>query len=118
MMLKDVRYALRMLRKNPGFTAVAICSLAIGIGATSAIYTLADGLLLRPIPVPKPSEVVTVRPLVTTGTFGVDSTLSYPDYVDLRDRNQSFEGLWRRSILLSASRQIRTACHGGSSECG
>ena len=92
-MLKDVRYALRMLRKNPGFTAVAICSLAIGIGATSAIYTLADGLLLRPLPVPKPSEVVTIRPVATVGTFGVDSTLSYPDYIDLRDRNHSFTGL-------------------------
>ena len=92
-MLKNIRYALRMLRKNPGFTAVAVCSLAIGIGATSAIYTLADGLLLRPLPVPKPSEVVTVRPAATIGEFGVDSTLSYPDYVDLRDRNRSFEGL-------------------------
>ena len=92
-MFKDVRYALRMLRKNPGFTAVAVCSLAIGIGATSAIYTLADGLLLRPLPVPKPSEIVAIRPAATVGTFGVDSTLSYPDYLDLRDRNRSFEGL-------------------------
>ena len=92
-MLKDIRYALRMLRKNPGFTVVAICSLAIGIGATSAIYTLADGLLLRPLPVPKPSEIVAVRPAATVGTFGVNSALSYPDYVDLRDRNRSFKGL-------------------------
>lgn len=91
-MLKDVRYAFRMLRKNPGFAAVAICSLAIGIGATSAIYTFADGMLLRPLPVPKPSEVVTVRPVANIG-FGVDSSLSYPDYVDLRDRNHSFTGL-------------------------
>ena len=92
-MLKDVRYALRMLRKNPGFSAVAVCSLAIGIGATSAIYTFADAMLLRPLPVPKPSEVVTVRLVTTGGAFGVDSAFSYPDYVDLRDRNRSFTGL-------------------------
>jgi predicted permease len=92
-MFRNVRYALRMLRKNPGFSIVAICSLAIGIGATSAIYSLAYAMLLRPIPVPKPSEIVALRPLVTTGTFGIDSTLSYPDYVDLRDRNHTFQGL-------------------------
>ncbi len=92
-MLNDIRYALRMLRKNPGFTAVAVCSLAIGIGAVSAIYSLADGLLLRPLPVPRPSEVVSVRPVVTATGFGVDTSLSYPDYKDLRDRNQSFAGL-------------------------
>ena len=81
-MLNNVRYALRMLRKNPGFTAVAVCSLAIGIGATSAIYTFADGMLLRPLPVPKPSEVVTVRPVATGNFFGVDTGVSYPDYID------------------------------------
>jgi macrolide transport system ATP-binding/permease protein len=91
-MFKDLRYAFRMLRKNPGFAAVAICSLAIGIGANSAIYSFADGMLLRPLAVAEPSRVVTVNG-VSTGTFGASNSISYPDYVDLRDRNHTFEGL-------------------------
>jgi macrolide transport system ATP-binding/permease protein len=91
-MLKDLLYALRMLRKNPGFVAVAICSLAIGIGANSAIYSFADALMLRPLPVMKPSRVVSINP-VASGIFGASSSISYPDYKDLRDRNHTFEGL-------------------------
>ncbi len=91
-MLNDVKYAVRMLAKNPAFTVVAVCSLAIGIGANSAIFSFADALLLRPLPVMKPSGVVTVNPSAAT-TLGVDSTVSYPDYLDFRDRNRSFDGL-------------------------
>jgi hypothetical protein len=57
---QDVRYALRMMRKNPGFTTVAVLSLAIGIGANCAVFSFADALLLRPLPVPRPGEVMTV----------------------------------------------------------
>jgi macrolide transport system ATP-binding/permease protein len=91
-MFRSLRLALRILRKNPGFTLVAIASLAIGIGATSAGFSMADGLLLRPMPVPAPSRVVSVAP-AHEGAFGTDSTLSYPDYRDLRDDNRTFEGL-------------------------
>jgi predicted permease len=90
--LKDVKYAVRMLAKNPGFTTVAVCSLAIGIGANSAVFSFADALLLRPLPVMKPSGIVTVNPSAP-GNFGGNTTVSYPDYVDFRDRNRSFEGL-------------------------
>jgi macrolide transport system ATP-binding/permease protein len=90
--LKDVKYAARMLAKNKAFTAVAVCSLAIGIGANSAIFSFADALLLRPLPVMKPSGIVTVNP-APAGTFGADSSVSYPDYLDFRDRNRSFDGL-------------------------
>lgn len=90
-MLNDLKYAMRMLGKNPAFTAVAICSLAIGIGANSAIFSFADALLLRPLPVPKPGAVVTVNP--SAPSFGGDNTVSYPDYLDFRNRNRSFDGL-------------------------
>lgn len=91
-MLKDLKYSARMLAKNPGFTAVAVCSLAIGIGANSAIFSFADALLLRPLPVMKPSGVVTVNP-GTPGAFGSNNNVSYPDYLDFRDRNRTFDGL-------------------------
>ncbi len=87
-----MRYAVRMLAKNPSFTAVAVCSLAIGIGANSAIFSFADALLLRPLPVMKPSGIVAVNPTAATA-FGGNSTVSYPDYLDFRDRNRSFDGL-------------------------
>jgi predicted permease len=89
---QDVRYALRMMRKNPGFTIVAILSLAIGIGANTAVFSIADALLLRPLPVPRPGEVITVGS--TASIEGFSSVVaSYRDYVDIRDRSESFEGL-------------------------
>ena len=90
-MVKDFKYAVRMLAKNPAFTLVAVCSLAIGIGANSAMFSFADALLLRPLPVIEPSAVVTVNPAPVG--LGANNTLSYPDYVDFRDKNRSFEGL-------------------------
>lgn len=89
-MPKNIRYAFRVLRKNPVFTLVAVCSLAIGIGATSAIFSLADALLLRPLPVLKPTEVVTLRVGTAEDPF---AQISYKDYVDFRDRNRTFDGL-------------------------
>jgi len=91
-MLKSLRHAVRMLRKNPGFTLVAVCSLAIGIGATSASFSIADVLVLRPLPVPEQSRVVSVIP-AKMGPFGADTAVSYPDYRDFRENNRSFEGL-------------------------
>lgn len=91
-MLKDLRFAMRLLAKSPGFVVVAVCSLAIGIGANSAIYSFADVLLLRPLPVLDPNRVVNVH-AITNGPFGGNTALSYPDYADLRDRNRTFDGL-------------------------
>ncbi len=91
-MLRDLRYAVRMFRKNRGFVAVAVCSLAIGIGATSAIYSLAYAMLLRPLPVMKPGRVVSLNP-VGNSVYNAWNGMSYPDYVDLRDRNRTFDGL-------------------------
>src|SRR5262249_27691726 len=61
MWFKDIRHALRLMARNPGFTAIAAGSLAIGIGANAAIFSLADALVLRPLPVVRPDEIVCVR---------------------------------------------------------
>src|SRR5207244_13551818 len=89
-MLKDVRYALRALRQNLGFALTAIISIGLGIGANSAIFSMADGMLLRPLPVPNPSQIVSLRARTPTGAFG---NLSYADFADIRGKNRSFESL-------------------------
>jgi hypothetical protein len=91
---QDVQYGCRMLAGNPGFATVAIVSLAIGIGANCAIFSFADALLLRPLPVARPGDVMTVGSASTLDSFGGSSLVSsYRDYVDVRDRSKSFEGL-------------------------
>ncbi|HZU22399.1 MAG TPA: ABC transporter permease, partial [Terriglobales bacterium] len=91
-MLQEIRFALRLLARNPGFTAIAALSLALGIGANSAIFSLADALLLRPLPIEDPSRVAVVDLEASGGMLGGES-LSYPDYQDFRQKTQSFSGL-------------------------
>src|SRR5215831_17848050 len=91
---QDLRYGWRLLAANPGFTIVAVLSLAIGIGANCAIFSFADALVLRPLPVPRPGGVYTVGWSTPVEAFGATSiNASYPDYVDIRDSSRSFEGL-------------------------
>ncbi len=89
---QDIRFSLRMLLKHRTFTLVAVISLAIGIGANSAMFSFADGLMLRPLPVRQPSQVVTVQG-TTLQHAGSGGALSYREYVDYRDQNQSFASL-------------------------
>src|SRR5512134_1627523 len=91
-MLKDLQHGLRVLMKNPGFTMIAVISIAIGVGANAAMFSLADGLVFRPLPVPRASEVVSVLGQARDVGFG-NRRLSYPDYVDVRDRAQRFANL-------------------------
>src|SRR6267143_1727344 len=95
---QDVRYGLRMLAKNPGFTAIAVLTLALGIGANTAIFSLLNQILLRQLPVKDPKELVLLRaPGVRTGHIwsdGDDSeSFSYPLYKGLRDNNAGFAGV-------------------------
>ncbi|MBI3682975.1 MAG: ABC transporter permease [Acidobacteria bacterium] len=91
-MLQDVRYAVRMLIQSPGFTLVAAISLAIGIGANTAIFSFADAMLLRPLPVLRPGEVVTLSSTTPDMPFSAGAH-SYPDYLDFRDQSASFASL-------------------------
>lgn len=88
-MLQELRYALRLIVRSPGFTAIAALSLALGIGANAAIFSLADALLFRPLPVESPGSVMAVSLDAAGGPGGV----SYPDYRDFRASQKSFNGL-------------------------
>ena len=88
---KDVRYGARMLRKRPGLSAIAVITLALGIGANTAIFSLVNTVLLRPLPVNRPEELVSVNSVSTNGD-GVP-VFSYPNYRDYRDRNDVLSGL-------------------------
>ena len=99
---QNIRYALRQLRRSPGFTVTVVLTLALGIGANAAIFTLFDQVLLRMLPVEKPKELVRFE---WNGAFsgsmssfggnseGHENYFSYPMYKDLRDQNQVFEGI-------------------------
>src|SRR5215831_13420273 len=96
-MLNDIHYALRTLHKNPGLAATAIISIGLALGANTAIFSLADVLVFRPLPVRDPSNVVSIRALAPTSTASsladAGTNLYYPDFTDLRDKSQSFDGL-------------------------
>ncbi len=88
-LLQDIRYGCRMLARNPGFTAIAVLTLAIGIGASTAIFSVVDTVLLRPLPYQQPDRLVVVSetlPKMSSDELGVSAA----EYQDYRDRNHSF----------------------------
>src|SRR2546422_3832275 len=95
-LLQDLRFALRKLRKSPGFTAVAVVTLALGIGANAVVFSAMNAFLLHQLNVPQEESLYAVW------RANVTSSESYPDYLELRDRNRSFDGLAAYSIALAA----------------
>jgi predicted permease len=99
--LQDVRFALRQLRKSPGFAVTAIVTLAMAIGANAVVFSVMNGLILRPLNVPQAQSLYGIQRAATQDSESYtdqDGSQSYTDYLDLRDRNRSFDGLAAYSI--------------------
>jgi len=107
-LINDIKYAFRQLRKSPGFTTVAVLTLALGIGANTAIFTMINTLLLRSLPVKDPQQLVLVK------AAGYAS-LGYPLYEQFRDGNQSFSGLFAATGISKRSMTI-TGASGAEAE--
>ncbi len=103
-MSQDVRFGVRVLLKNPGFTLIAVLTLAFGIGANTAIFSLLDKVLIRELPVKQPHQLVAF----VEDAAEVPRVFSYPDYADLRNRNEALSGVvayFQRPFSLSAGNQ-------------
>jgi predicted permease len=99
-MFQDLRFGARMLAKSPGFTAVAALSLALGIGANTAIFSLIDAVLLKRLPVKQPEQLVVVGIDAFRQPDKVISSFSYPVFRELREKNSVFSGMFAHDALL------------------
>ena len=96
-MWQDIRYTLRMLGRNPAFTVVAVLTLALGIGSTTAIFSVVHGVLLRPLPYPKPDQIVELREMNDKGGL---MQFADPNFEDIRSQNHSLRGVAEYSTRL------------------
>jgi putative ABC transport system permease protein len=96
-LIKDIRYGVRVLTKNPGVTLVAVVTLALGIGANTAIFSGVNAFLMRPLPVPNAHELV--RPMEISEDRGVSDEMSYPDFLDYRNQSTSFAALSAEDMI-------------------
>src|SRR6185369_14509242 len=96
-LFQDIRYGVRMLTKNPAVTAVAVLTLALGIGANAAIFSGVSAFVLRPLNVPAPDRLV--RPVEMAEDRGIADEVSYPDFADYRDQSTVFEAISAEDML-------------------
>ncbi len=103
--VQDLRYGVRTLRKSPGFTAMAVLALALGVGANTALYSILNAVYLRLLPVENPAQLVVVtRPAMVKGRILNGQSFPYPMYRELRDRTQTMEAaIAYRTLNLNAS---------------
>ncbi len=111
-MLQDIRYALRQLRKSPGFTLVAVLTLALGIGANTTIFSVLNATLLKPLSFPDPDRLVLVWQTFGKGPDNY-SIVSAPNFWDFEQRNHAFEGM---ALFDSAGRGYNLSASGSSRE--
>jgi hypothetical protein len=114
-MIADLRYSFRQLFKNPGFTAVAVLTLALGIGINVGIFTILNAAAFRPLPVPGSEQLVSVflsfagsREPIHRNVYGDPNMASYSEYREYRDNNHVFDG------LLAYAPSVRATLSGGS----
>jgi|HubBroStandDraft_6_1064221.scaffolds.fasta_scaffold01234_4 macrolide transport system ATP-binding/permease protein len=116
-LLQDLRYGVRMLRKDPGFTATAVLTLALGIGVNTSVFSLIYSLAIRPFSVKDPGNIVSVyeefRGHYSRGVYGNPNLLSYPEYAEYRDRSQAFNGLAAYAPASLSLRGSKTAAISG-----
>ncbi len=115
-MLNDIRYGLRQLLKNPGFTLVAVLTLALGIGANTAIFSVVNALLLKPLPFPAPEQLVAFGMANSRHADGRNElgSLSYPDFFDFREQNRTLENVavYRDRLFALKSNEGATSVRG------
>jgi ABC-type antimicrobial peptide transport system permease subunit len=111
-LIKDLRFGIRSLAKRPGFTAIAVLTLALGIGASTAIFSVVDGVLLRSLPYPDSDQIVQLREV---NERGVRIAFAEPNFLDMRARSHSFQGVAQYSGQLTTvtggSEPVRTAAY-------
>ncbi len=109
-LLEDIRYGARKLLRSPGFTAIVVCTLALAIGATTAVFSIVNGVLLDPLPFNQPGQLVAIG--VASSTPGQPGPISGPDLLDYQKRNRSFTGIsafntGNANLTIAASRPLR-----------